>query len=64
MIRDIVVRAPANPLVSKFSLENAIRAEVEREDAIRWALTSEERPLLKVSEKKAPLRINLAFLLP
>lgn len=57
MLRELTVPTYCNPRQSKFSLANAIRDEVEREDLVRWALENESRPLVPSLEtKKAPFR--------
>lgn len=57
-----------NPLRPDWSPRIALAAQVEKEDLIRWSLSSEERPLLEVhdtpSRKKISFLKFLALLLP
>lgn len=59
-MKDIIIKpVDRNPLRPKFSIANAIREAVEREDLVRWALSDEPRSLVRgLRHEKAPNKLS------
>lgn len=59
-MKDITIKPEFhNPIRPTFSITNAIREAVEREDLVRWALKDEPRSLIRgLRHEKAPNKLS------